>query len=255
MTDFVENNEELRNSELTDEEIILAGLNGDDDFPTEFDDDEDDELSGEVGRYRRPFRRARGRRRSRRNLRNIGRREYGASRFRKQALERVSKMGRSVQKALVTGKAQISDMVYYSCAEVTGKYCELISEAVSKKLGLTNIDNGKLGKDKEFVLSAIKIAYDAKNIDGKYADPIPSEAYNGEWELELNGKKVFDDMPVSVFADGTIGYNVNKPYAFYALNNPKHIRPQTTIEFNIKTPQDLSGYFKVFLIGTTVKPN
>jgi len=254
MTDFAENNEEFRNSELTDEEIILSGLNGDDDFPNEFDDDEDDELSGEVGRFRRPFRRTRSRSR-RRSYRSIGRRESGASRFRRQALERVSKMGRTVQKALVTGKAQISDMVYYSCAEVSGKHCELISEAVSKKLGLTNIDNGKLGKDKEFVLSAVKIAYDRNTIDGKYADPIPSEAYNGEWELELNGKKVFDDMPVSVFADGTIGYNVNKPYGFYALNNPKHIKPQTTIEFNIKTPQDISGYFKVFLIGTTVKPN
>lgn len=254
MTDFVENNEELRNSELTDEEIILSGLDGEDDFPTEFDDDEYDELSGEMGRYRRPFRRARKRSR-RRNFRNIGRRETGSSRFRRQALERVSKMNKGVQKALVSGKAQISDMVYYSCAEISGKHCELISEATSKKLGLTNIDNGKLGKDKEFVLSAIKIAYDAKAIDGAYADSIPSEAYNGEWELELNGKKVFDDMPVSVFADGTIGYQVHLPYGFYALNNPKHIRPQTTIEFNIKTPKDLDGFFKVFLIGTTVKPN
>lgn len=248
MSEFANKNDEFRNSELTDEEIILAGLYGDD-FPTEFDDSEDDEL----GASRKPFRRQP--RKNKRTIRNIGKQETGASKYRRQAIERIGKMNKGVQEALATGNAQISDMVYYSCAEITGKHCELISEAVSKKLGLTNIDNGKLGKDKEFILSAIKIAYDANAIDGGYKDTIPSEAYNGEWELELNGKKVFDDMPVSVFADGIIGYSILKPYGYYELNNPKHVKPQTTIEFNIKTPLDLKGFFKLYLIGTTVKPN
>ena len=80
--------------DLTNDEIVLAGL-------------------GEVG--------GRGNR-----LRKAVRGEMGASRFRKQFLERVHKMPRNIQKALMNGRAQISDAPYYATAEIKGNRCEMI---------------------------------------------------------------------------------------------------------------------------------
>ena len=244
--------EDFKNSELTEEEMVLAGMAGSDDDYTAEENADDLVLDGDLGRWNRRSRRPR---RSRRYFRasRIGK-NTAASLFRKQALERIPKMSENVQKKLVTGNAQISDMVYYACAEISGRGADLIDESVNRKLGLTNLDGGKIDKDKEFVLSALKFAYDANAIDGEYDDAIPAEVYNGEWELQLNGKKVFDNMPMAVFADGISGYNTNKPYGYYVLNNPKHIKPQTTIELEVKTPDTVAGFLKVYLIGTSVKP-
>ncbi len=243
-------NEELKNSELTEEEMVLAGMAGSEDDYTAPENADDLVLDGDLGRW--------GSRRYRRPKRIIRTSRIGkntaASLFRRQALERIPKMAESVQKKLITGNAQISDMQYYSCAEISGKGADLIDESVNRKLGLTNLDGGKIDKDKEFILSALKFAYDANKIDGAYKDAIPPEVYNGEWELQLDGKKVFDNMPMSIFADGISGYNVNKPYGYYVLNNPKHIKPQTTIELEVKTPANVNGFLKVYLIGTSVKP-
>ena len=59
-------------------------------------------------------------------------------------------------------------------------------------------------------------------------------------------------MPVRKFFDGFYGYNVQKPFGLYVLNNPKIIEPQTPIEFNVTLPDALNGYLKIFLEGTTV---
>jgi hypothetical protein len=204
--------------ELTNEEIVLAGL-------------------GEVGS-----------RRSRKSSRG----EIGASRFRKHFLERVHKLPRDIQRALTTGKAQISDAPYYSTAEIKGTSTELIKLSVSEQIGITNIDNGKLGKDRHLTLSGIRLLFDKSSIDGSYTDVFPADLLNGEWEIQLNGKKVFEKQPIRRFFDGFYGYNTNKPFGLYVLNNPKSIEPQTPIEFNIKLPNEVQGYLKVFLEGTTV---
>jgi|GEM_PF-3153698 len=228
-------------SELTQEELVLAGLDN------EYDNDLNGGNSQSASRW--------GVKPTLTPAKNVGRREMGASLFRKQALERVSKMSKNVQEKLLKGDAQISDMQYYSCAAITGKNCDLIDESINRTLGKTNLDGGKIDKDKEFVLSALKFSYDALAIDGAFADEIPFGVYNGEWELQLDGKKVIDYMPMNVFADGVVGYNVNKPYGYYALNNPKLIKSQTTIELEVRMPATVTGFLKVMLIGTSVKPN
>ncbi|RMG78166.1 MAG: hypothetical protein D6707_10295 [Bacteroidetes bacterium] len=208
--------------ELTNEEIVLAGL-------------------GDLGR-----------RTGRMNLRKAVRHELGASRFRKQFLERVHKLPKPVQKALIEGKAQISDAPYYATAAIKGTRAELIKLSQPEELGITNIDNGKLGKDKFFTLSAIRLLFDDSEAKGTFTTPYPKQLLNAEWELELNGKKVFEKMPVRKFFDGFYGYNVQKPFGLYVLNNPKIIEPQTPIEFNVTLPDALNGYLKIFLEGTTV---
>lgn len=178
--------------------------------------------------------------------------ETGASRFRTQFLERVHQLPKTVQKALTTGKAQISDAPYYSTAEMRGTRAELIRLSVSEQIGITNIDNGKLGKDRHLTLSGIRLLFDKSAIDGQYTDAFPADLLNGEWELELNGRKVFEKMPIRKFFDGFYGYNTQKPFGLYVLNNPKTIEPQTPIEFNVNLPKEVQGFLKVFLEGTTV---
>jgi len=78
---------------------------------------------------------------------------------------------------------------------------------------------------------------------------------NGEWEIELNGQKVFEKQPIRRFSDGIYGYDTNKPFGLYILNNPKLISPQTPIEFNVNLPNEVKGYLKVFLEGTSVNSN
>jgi hypothetical protein len=208
--------------ELTHDEIILAGL-------------------GEVG--------GRGQRGA---LRQAVRGEMGASRFRRHFLERVGTLPKDIRMALKQGRAQISDAPYYATEEITGTRVEVIKLSAPEKLGITNIDNGKLGKDRYLTLSGIRLLYDATTIDGKYVDNFPAELLNGEWELELNGKKVFEKQPIRRFFDGIFGYSVHKPFGLYVLNNPKTINPQTPIEFNISLPAQVDGFVKVFFEGTTV---
>ena len=210
--------------ELTNEEIVLSGL-------------------GEID--------GRGRR-IRTSKRKIGQSEMGASRFRKHFLERIHKLPKPIQSSLVAGKSQISDSPYYSTAEIKGTSTELIRLSVSEEIGITNIDNGKLGKDRHLTLSGIRLLFDKSSITGRFTDTFPADLLNGEWEIELNGKKVFDKQPIRRFFDGFYGYNVNKPFGLYVLNNPKTIDPQTPIEFNVKLPNEVQGFLKVFLEGTTV---
>jgi len=205
--------------ELTNDEIILAGL---------------------------------GHRRGSAGLKRAVKHEIGASRFRKHFLERVHLLPKNIQRALINNKAQISDAPYYATAPIKGTRAELIKLSVPEEIGITNIDNGKLGKDRHLTLSGIKVLFDANAVDGAFIDKFPTDLLNAEWELELNGRKVFEKMPFRKFFDGFYGYNTNKPFGLYVLNNPKVINPQTPIEFNINFPKQVDGFLKVFLEGTTV---
>jgi hypothetical protein len=206
--------------DLTNEEIVLAGL-------------------GQVG--------ARGQ-----QLKKAVRGELGASRYRKHFLERINKLPRNIQKALVNGRAQISDAPYYATAEILGNRCEIIKPSQPEQIGITNIDNGKLGKDRHLVLSAIRLLWDSSSIDGIFTSSGNNNFLNGEWELEINGKKVFEKMPMRKFHDSYYGYRTQNQFGTYVLNNPKIIDPQTPIEFNVNFPDQVPGFLKVFFEGTTV---
>ncbi len=238
--------------EFIDDEIILEGLGEIDDFDDfdDFDDedDQDDDLEG-LGRCNTRKRRRRHRpNRTRRAVKN----EMGASRFRRHFLDRLHKLPRNIQVSLIKGTAQISDAPYYATAELRGTRSELIKLSTSENIGITNIDNGKLNKDRYLTLSGIRLLFDKDKIDGCFTDPFPADLLNGEWELELNGQKVFEKQPIRKFFDGFYGYNTGKPFGLYVLNNPKNIAPQTPIEFNINLPKEVQGYVKIFLEGTSV---
>ncbi|WP_062053781.1 hypothetical protein [Aquimarina longa] len=209
--------------DLTNDEIILAGLG---------------EIDGRRGRHTKAQQAVKS--------------EIGASRFRRHFLDRVHKLPRQLQQDLIRGKAQISDAPYYATNELKGTRSELIKLSTSEKLGMTNIDNGKLNKDRFLTLSGIRLLFDKDSIEGRFTDTFPADLLNGEWELELNGQKVFEKQPIRKFFDGFFGYNTTKPFGLYVLNNPKIINPQTPIEFNVNLPNEVQGFLKIFLEGTSV---
>ncbi len=209
--------------ELTNEEIILAGLG---------------EVDGRRGRNSR--------------VRSAVKSEIGASPYRRHFLERIDKLPRNIQQQLIRGKAQISDAPYYATAEIKGTRSELIKLSVSEETGITNIDNGKLNKDRYLTLSGIRLLFDKDSINGSFTDPFPAELLNGEWELELNGQTVFPKQPIRKFFDGFYGYNTTKPFGLYLVDSPKVVQPQTPIEFNVDIPNEIKGYLKVFLEGISV---
>ncbi|UZO79749.1 hypothetical protein NBT05_12400 [Aquimarina sp. ERC-38] len=234
-------------NEFEDNDVILAGLGEIDmDDMDDFEDYDDDELSGR--------RRSRGYSRVRRARKAI-RSEQGASRFRRHFLDRLHLLPGHIQSALAKGKAQISDAPYYSTSEMRGTRSELIKLSTPEELGLTNIDNGKLNKDRYLTLSGIRLLFDKDAINGSFTDTFPAGLLNGEWEMSLNGQKIFEKQPVRRFFDGFYGYNSDKPFGLYVLNNPKIIAPQTPIEFNINLPEEVQGYLKLFLEGTSVYGN
>ncbi|NQY09814.1 MAG: hypothetical protein HRT71_09915 [Flavobacteriales bacterium] len=218
--------------DLTEEEVILAGLEG--------------------RGSRRRNKEGRGKRRSRGSKKRSFGNESGASRNRRQFLDRAAQLPEDIQKNLVDGKAQISDSPYYATGEIKGTRAELIKISQSEELGITNIDNGKLNKGRHLTLSGIKLLYDENDIDGAFTDLFPADLLNGEWELEINGKKVFPKQPIRKFYDGFVGYNNQKPFGLYVLDNPKKIDPQTPFEFNVDLPNEVDGFLKVFFVGTVV---
>ena len=188
-------------------------------------------------------------------VKQAARSEIGASLYRKHFLERIHLLPEPLQKALKEGKAQISDAPFYATAEIKGTRAELIKLSIPEELGITNIDNGKLGKDRYFTLSALRLYYDALSITGKFIDPYPATLLNGEWELEIDGRNVLEKQPIRKFHDGIFGYNTQQPFGLYVLDNPKLIEPQTPVEFNVSVPDNLPGFLKIMLEGTTVYSN
>lgn len=178
--------------------------------------------------------------------------DIGASTYRKQFIERVNQLPKTIQNDLKTEKAMVQDSPFYATAQIHGTRTELIKLSTPEQLGITNIDNGKLGKDQYLTVSGIKLQYDRSSINGSFTDQFPIELINGEWELVLNRKKVFSHQQIRSFDDGYFGYDTNKAKGLYLLNHPKLIHPQTPIEFNINTAGEVQGFVRVSFEGTVV---
>ncbi len=178
--------------------------------------------------------------------------DIGSSQYRKHFIERMHMLPKAVQDALRDGSAEATDSPYYFTAEAKGTRVEMVRTSVSEELGITNVDNGKLGKDRYLVLSGLKLLYDGGSAEGSFTDTYPAALINGEWELILNGRKKQEKMPVRKFFDGIYGYDSLKPFGLYILDNPKIIDAQTPMEFNLDLPTDLGGHLKLFLEGVVV---
>ena len=207
-------------SELTAEEIILSGLSGD--------------IEGR-GKRKQSFS------------------KLGASRFRRQMIERVSKLPKSMQKHLKDDRAQISDKEFFVIRELVGTSTDIIKKNEKSEDGLRNIDDAELQENQHFLLSAISLQYRSGN-SGRFDELFPDFLANAVFTFKLGTREIMSKNPVDMFQSPVFGYESQKDFGVLILNNPKLIDPKKTIAFDIEdAPTGMSGQIKLKLIGTEVK--
>lgn len=170
---------------------------------------------------------------------------------------RISLLPRDVQKGLASKSLQSVDISYYAVKDITNsKVVKMLRDDDNKSVGYTNISSAKLEKGAFFLLHAIRLTYGVA--DQGVNTPLnvnfsltPDYIRNGEFEFKANGAVLIPNTSLEVF--NTKGNN-RLVEGTYILDNPKLIRDQQTIEFNLEwgTNAPQGAYLKVILIGTTV---
>ncbi|RYZ48297.1 MAG: hypothetical protein EOP49_19010 [Sphingobacteriales bacterium] len=170
---------------------------------------------------------------------------------------RISLLPRDVQKGLASKSLQSVDISYYAVKDITNsKVVKMLRDDDNKSVGYTNISSAKLEKGAFFLLHAIRLTYGVA--DQGVSTPLnvnfaltPDYIRNGEFEFKANGAVLIPNTSLEVF--NTKGNN-RLVEGTYILDNPKLIRDQQTIEFNLEwgTNAPQGAYLKVILIGTTV---
>ncbi len=210
-------------TELTPEEVILSGLNGN--------------IEGDLqGRRKR-----------------ASFSKLGAGKFRRQMIERIPNLPKTMQKHLKEDRAQISDKEFFVIRELSGTSTDLIKKNEKSEDGLRNIDDAELGENQFFLLSAISIQYRSGD-SGRFDELFPDFLANSVFTFKLGTREIMSKNPMDMFQNPVFGYNVQKDFGLLVLNNPKLIVPKKTLSFDIEDAfEGMSGWVKLKLIGTEVK--
>ena len=213
-------------NELTPEEVILSGISGN--------------LEGDLEGRRRLSR-----------VPSFS--KLGANRFRRQMIERIPRLPKSMQKHLKEDRAQISDKEFFVIRELSGTSTDLIKKNEKSEDGLRNIDDAELSENQFFLLSAIQLQY-RSGTSGRFDELFPDFLANAVFTFKLGTREIMSKNPVDMFQNPVFGYNINKDLGLLVLNNPKLIIPNKTISFDIEdAATSMSGQVKMKLIGTEVK--
>ncbi len=179
--------------------------------------------------------------------------KLGASRFRRQMIERIPTLPKKMQKHLKDDRAQISDKEFFIIRELTGTSTDIIRKNEKSEPGLRNIDDAELTENQHFLLSALSLQYRSGN-SGPFGDLFPDFLANAVFTFKIASREIMSTNPVDMFQNPVFGYNVTKNLGLLILNNPKLILPNKTISFEIEeAPAAMSGEVKLKLIGTEVK--
>lgn len=210
-------------NELTQEEIILSGLSGNIESDLE-------------GRKRKT---------------EVS--KLGATLFRKQMIERISKLPVQLQKQLKEDRAQISDKEFFVIRELTGTSTDVIKKNEKSEAGLRNIDDAELAENQYFLLSAISLQYRSGE-NGRFDELLPDFLANAVFTFKIGTREIMSKNPVDMFQSPVYGYENQRDFGVVVLNNPKLIVPKKTISFDIEdAPSAMKGMVKLKLIGTEVK--
>ncbi len=184
--------------------------------------------------------------------------ETAKSKFEK----RFPMLPKDVQKDLLNGKLQIVDSMIYSTKIVGGvKQMDLFDNADVAQIGLQNITQRQLEKDRPFLITGIiltsgvgaagaeqtKEAASAVNFT-----TLPATIANGEIKIEVGKTTILDAFPMAMFKGthedtGLLGY--------HELHNPKFIEPERDIEALMETSGIIVAdtFMKIMFVGVTVE--
>jgi hypothetical protein len=226
--------------EAIDSEFSLLGAMGEDELLAAFD--------GATPAVRRRFAR---------NVRQMSRqRAVPPSKGSRGELEkRLHLLPKDTQDGLARQTLQAVDAAYYVVKDVSGsKVQKLLKDDDNKVVGLSNISSAKLEKGNHFLLHGIVLLAGTADTGETAFDVnfgvLPDYVRNGEFEFIANGTTLIQNASCELF--NTTGQTV--PLGFFELDNPKLIKDQQTIEFNVEWGANApdNTYLKAILRGTTI---
>ncbi len=177
------------------------------------------------------------------------------SRSRAEFEKRISLLPKEIQQGLASQSLQAVDTAYYVVKTISGsKVIKMFKDDDNKVVGTSNISSGKLEKGNYFLLYGIQllggVGDSADSAGTVNYDVIPDYVRNGEFEFKANGTVLSPKTSCEVFQ--TEGKDIFK--GLFVLDNPKIIRDQQSIEFNVEWSANApsNSYLKAILRGTAV---
>ena len=153
--------------------------------------------------------------------------------------KRIHMLPSEIQEGLAKQTLQAVDAAYYVVKD--------ISDSKVQKLA-------KLEKGNMFMLSGLTllagVAADGESFGDVNFGVLPDYLRNGEFEFNANGTTLIQNASCELF--NTTGQNI--PVGHYVLDNPKLIKDQQTIEFNLEwaTNAPVRSYIKAIMRGTII---
>ncbi len=169
--------------------------------------------------------------------------------------KRLHMLPKEIQEGLARQTLQAVDAAYYVVKDISGsKVQKLLKDDDNKVVGMSNISSAKLEKGNMFLLNGLTLLAGTAG-DGETAmdvnfTVIPDYLRNGEFEFIANGATLIQNASNELF--NTTGQVI--PVGHYRLDNPKLIKDQQTIEFNLEWGANApaSTFVKAILRGTVI---
>ena len=178
-----------------------------------------------------------------------------SSRSRAEFEKRLHLLPREIQKGLANQSLQAVDSAYYVVKTIAGsKVVKMFKDDDTKVVGTGNISSGKLEKGNFLLLYGVQLLSGIADVNETGAqvnfNVIPDYMRNGEFEFKANGTVLVPNTSNEMF------YTDNKDIfkGLFIMDNPKIIRDQQAIEFNIEwgVNAPVGTYLKAILRGTSV---
>jgi hypothetical protein len=174
-----------------------------------------------------------------------------------------------VAEGIKEGRLMLADASYYSIKKAGGKAnINMFETQDSKEIGITNVTQTKLPKDRLFLCNRIillAVIFDGDLPDSELElkkvlkmanfDSIKKVAglQNGVFTFMANKKIIIDERPMQEFiTDNNFQVNLGT----YVLENPRFVRDDEEFEFTIELGEDApeKTLIKVVLAGTSTVP-
>lgn len=169
--------------------------------------------------------------------------------------KRLHMLPRDIQEGLARHTLQAVDAAFYVVKEVSGsKVQKLLKDDDNKVVGLSNISSAKLEKGNLFMLNGLTLLAGTAGTNETAHDVnftvVPDYLRNGEFEFIANGTTLIQNASNELF--NTSGQTL--PVGHYRLDNPKLIKDQQTIEFNLEWGSNAPAgtFVKAILRGTII---
>jgi hypothetical protein len=169
--------------------------------------------------------------------------------------KRLNLLPGDIQQGLANQTLQAVDTAYYVVRSIAGsKVVKMLKDDDNKVVGTSNISSAKLEKGNHFLLHGIQLLGGTAEANETMGSVnfvmIPDYVRNGNFEFKANGTVLIPNTYCEVFnTEGKDSFQ-----GLLILDNPKMIRDQQPIEFNIEWADNAPAntYLKVILRGTAV---